>query len=490
VRVLLLLSFLTLFLPQRLLADVSVFLTEGTSEVNSGAVSLYVGESRTLNLYLETGSTPTTSGVPCETGDGEEVCFWDLHLGLDDADVVVHGFAEQGDVVWADTATGGFRANAGNPIQGALGAQKLGTVTIVGNEAGSLRISQSEYVDAALTLQSLPEMILALFVDAPIQNGTDEDDVLTGTAGNDQLNGANGNDRLVGGGGNDALDGGNGEDTATFSGAFADYVIAVIGSITTIFHTDGGSDGEDSLTNIERIAFVGPAGEEIYEQIGDEWVPVPELSLLPAQGLALLVLFGLGWCRHRHALHRCLAVFTFIFGANVANADYELSAGQFNSGGRVASEPGERLSASIGQGMVGFTYTSQRVIGAGFWPIVAGPLPLDLDEDGIHLFLDNCAHASNPGQATSLDDPEIGIACLCGDVDDNGTVNLEDVDLFRAFLANRLGVSMNLDKCTVLGPVQNCNALDVTVIYRALTPGAYGPYLAQACRAAHSPPDE
>ena len=75
----------------------------------------------------------------------------------------------------------------------------------------------------------------------------------TGGSGNDVLTGNDGNNSLNGGGGNDALDGGAGFDTALNTGAFRQY--SVSGNPTGTA-TVSGLEGSDTLTGIERLAFL------------------------------------------------------------------------------------------------------------------------------------------------------------------------------------------------------------------------------------------
>ncbi|MBX2855140.1 MAG: hypothetical protein KTR21_09135 [Rhodobacteraceae bacterium] len=98
--------------------------------------------------------------------------------------------------------------------------------------------------------------------------GTRFNDVITGDAAAnnlfggadvDQLNGGGGDDVLNGGEGDDALNGGAGVfDRAQFSGDVGDYSIVFEddGSLT-VTHLNGGSDGADSLVNIELLRFAG-----------------------------------------------------------------------------------------------------------------------------------------------------------------------------------------------------------------------------------------
>ena len=89
---------------------------------------------------------------------------------------------------------------------------------------------------------------------------------IAGGYGNDTLTGGSASDVIEGGAGNDAIDGGGGTDRAVFSGSFASYTITYstdgatwvttnpVGNAVQVRVT-GTSDGTDTLTNIEELAF-------------------------------------------------------------------------------------------------------------------------------------------------------------------------------------------------------------------------------------------
>ncbi len=470
-----------LLLPQIAFSDVTAFLTEGGSSTDPvSATALYIGETRTFNLYLETASTPSARDA-CEAGAGDEICYWDLHLDLTDA--VIDSFVPVEYVISANTLSGGFRANGGDPISGQLGSEKLGTIDVMGTSAGSMSLTASEYVDAGLVLQPVPDRQLLTFSQAPAVDGSGGNDNLEGHDYYDIMNGQGGDDQLEGKGGNDQLNGGAGSDTAIFSGSWSDYIVTGDGTSSTV--SDQRSiDGDDSLSLIEYLQFLGGGTGETYGWDGFEWILVPEASLFLLQGVALLTLFSLARMRRRYMQTFAIAAIASFMFAGTAVAEYQWVSGSLSGGGYVASQPGDRLSGSIGQGFVGFTYTTDKVVAAGFWNLVVGPLALDPDGDNIHLFVDNCPYASNPSQTASTDEPTIGTACLCGDINDDGTVDSIDLVSFRSFLADRLGFPINEEKCTVIEQETRCNILDAAVIDRSLEPGDYPPYVSQACRAA------
>lgn len=79
-------------------------------------------------------------------------------------------------------------------------------------------------------------------------------DTLRGNGGANRLFGDAGDDTLTGGAGDDRLYGGAGIDTARFTGNLADYTVATRNGITTVSHNTG-SDGNDLLVGVERLAF-------------------------------------------------------------------------------------------------------------------------------------------------------------------------------------------------------------------------------------------
>lgn len=91
---------------------------------------------------------------------------------------------------------------------------------------------------------------------AQAREGSAGADVLAGQATDDGLLGLAGNDRLTGGGGNDVINGGAGVDTAVYGGARGQYQVAKAAFGWTV--RDGtGKEGQDSLADIERLAFAG-----------------------------------------------------------------------------------------------------------------------------------------------------------------------------------------------------------------------------------------
>jgi hypothetical protein len=79
-------------------------------------------------------------------------------------------------------------------------------------------------------------------------------EILTGTLKNDTILGFGGDDQLYGNSGNDALDGGSGNDTAAYIGNRSNYTLTK-GTSTYTVTDKTGSDGTDTLTNVENLTF-------------------------------------------------------------------------------------------------------------------------------------------------------------------------------------------------------------------------------------------
>ena len=84
-----------------------------------------------------------------------------------------------------------------------------------------------------------------------------------------------------GAGGNDTINGGNGIDLAEFSGSLASYSVTRVAGTMDILvnHNNGGSDGNDSLSNVELLLFsdrvvgFGPRVEEVARVAFALWTP-------------------------------------------------------------------------------------------------------------------------------------------------------------------------------------------------------------------------
>jgi len=100
----------------------------------------------------------------------------------------------------------------------------------------------------------------------------------------------------------------------------------------------------------------------------------------------------------------------------------------------------------------------------------------DADADGVEDALDVCPLEPNPGQAdagglgTASPPDGVGDACQCGDVSDDGHVDIADAFALREFLAHPSTPLAAPQKCDVGGPGASgtCDVVDATLLRRAL----------------------
>ncbi len=109
----------------------------------------------------------------------------------------------------------------------------------------------------------------------------------------------------------------------------------------------------------------------------------------------------------------------------------------------------------------------------------------DADSDGVPNATDNCPLKPNALQENGggLREPDqIGDACQCGDLDDDGQLRSSDVSTLRTHLANLIPSLPAPEKCGVLEGAVGCGMADLVVMRRALVGRAPAPE--QVCPAA------
>ncbi len=80
-------------------------------------------------------------------------------------------------------------------------------------------------------------------------------DRIEGRAGADHLDGGTGDDLLIGGEANDVLDGGAGQDSASYTGARADYDVALTAGGFVLTDLRVGGEGADTVLGVESFVF-------------------------------------------------------------------------------------------------------------------------------------------------------------------------------------------------------------------------------------------
>jgi Ca2+-binding RTX toxin-like protein len=149
---------------------------------------------------------------------------------------------------WAFSSDGGASYSGGYDNHAAFEAlqAKLATADAVvwQNDPG-----QTQTVHG-VTVSGLERLLLA--------TGAGDDTIRNAhVATDDHFDTGAGNDTIEAGGGNDTLLGGTGQDTAIYSGHRADYTISNPDGTGhfTITHNNGGADGTDTLSGIEKLQF-------------------------------------------------------------------------------------------------------------------------------------------------------------------------------------------------------------------------------------------
>lgn len=123
-------------------------------------------------------------------------------------------------------------------------------VTLGAAQIGELVRAVARYVDGRGMAESVASSPSAAVLGV-VPGGAADDD-LRGSAFADRINGAAGDDTLTGAGGNDLLFGDAGLDTARYTGPRSQYVVQPqAGGGRSV----SGSEGNDQLSSIERIAF-------------------------------------------------------------------------------------------------------------------------------------------------------------------------------------------------------------------------------------------
>ncbi|OWW20686.1 DUF4347 domain-containing protein [Noviherbaspirillum denitrificans] len=122
----------------------------------------------------------------------------------------------------------------------------IGSATVTGG-AGS----QTVYGDGSA-------QTIFLGADDDILHGGAGNDTVGSAGGNDQVFGDEGNDLVFGGEGNDVIDGGTGIDTVRLVGTGrSDYTLRVENGKLSVVHRNGGIDGSDTVSNVEKLVFTG-----------------------------------------------------------------------------------------------------------------------------------------------------------------------------------------------------------------------------------------
>ena len=121
----------------------------------AGGASVPEGTGQSVYLYLDGGVTASAPGTTCDTGTGNEVCGFDLHLtGL--LGVVVTGFtADVGADLVTNLSAGQILINGLDSQSPTPGAVRIGELVVDTVAGGSLELTSGEVIGADLTSEAL-----------------------------------------------------------------------------------------------------------------------------------------------------------------------------------------------------------------------------------------------------------------------------------------------------------------------------------------------
>lgn len=161
-------------------------------------------------------------------------------------------------------------------------------------------------------------------------DGGSGDDSINGNAGSDTIDGGSGNDSINGNAGNDAIDGGSGFDIVTFTGDRSKYTITKTGGSFTV-KANSGTDGTDTVTNVEYLQFADKAITIAPANTFDEFVALLYQGALgrtpDPTGLA-------GWTQFAHGLSsatQAMGVYGLSDASGNYNGNLSIAAGFTNS---------------------------------------------------------------------------------------------------------------------------------------------------------------
>lgn len=222
------------------------------SAIGSSQSDVHFTFDTVLDLGERAAGTWTLNVQDLNTGTVGTFTDWTL-------DLVGHAASQQHTFIY----TSDFAALvAANPSRGVLSDAAGVNDTINASALGA-----DNYLDlSGASASSLNGGKLSIAAGTVVRNafGGDGNDTIIANAaggtlhgmdGNDTLSGGAGRDLLDGGAGNDTVSGGDGVDTALYHNARSSYGIVKTAAGYQVQNLNGGADGTDLLTGVERLQF-------------------------------------------------------------------------------------------------------------------------------------------------------------------------------------------------------------------------------------------
>jgi hypothetical protein len=121
--------------------------------------NLPIGPGESLFLYLDAGAIASQNGVPCNDGDGREVCGYDIQVEALGTTFFVD-FVPEANVVYNLTPTK-VKINGLFSLNPALGAIRIGELKAGSHNDGAVMMTTGKVVLAGLQVESVPQQMVA-----------------------------------------------------------------------------------------------------------------------------------------------------------------------------------------------------------------------------------------------------------------------------------------------------------------------------------------
>ena len=226
-------------------------------------VDVDYGEDEAYSIAIQSSGRIVLAGTSFDSASGNYGFSW-VRFNIDgslDRPQNINGTSTNDSLV-GSLSDDTLNAYGGNDVLNGLGGADTmiggdGSDTYYVGDTGDV-VSETNATASTGGTDTVYSYLSAYTLGANVENGHI---LATGAAnltGNSLANTLTGNalaNVLDGGTGNDTLDGGSGVDTAIFSGLSASYSVTKTSTGYTV-NDNVGSDGTDTLTNIERLQFI------------------------------------------------------------------------------------------------------------------------------------------------------------------------------------------------------------------------------------------
>jgi len=135
------------------------------------------GPAVSLNLfYQQFGGNVSDPSKVCLSGDGDEVCGWDIWVSSGPGITLLSFVPNPGSDIVSNISGNVLRANGGDPISAETGVHRLGTLVVSASSAGSnVTVSGNLYVTAKLAAANVATGAAGETLATSVDGNTDTD---------------------------------------------------------------------------------------------------------------------------------------------------------------------------------------------------------------------------------------------------------------------------------------------------------------------------